>query len=133
MPTALPKLRQGDVVRVEVSDSNGNKKIRPAIVLTDPEGILPDSVCTVVAVSSKVPPDGVPLNQVELPWARPPRSSHSGLVKPSVAICNWIVNVKLSEVIEKMGFIPSKIMLSIIQQAGFPKEGKKKGGVQGSP
>jgi hypothetical protein len=56
----------------------------------------------------------LPSVSIELPYSR--ANCKTGLNKPSIAKCDWIVQVFEANVIKRMGFIPSSHLLSIIEE-----------------
>lgn len=104
--------KQGDVVRVRVTDPRGNVKVRPVVILTSTSEIILDSPLVAVAVTSSFAAP-TPKNMVELPWARPPIRTATGLVKRSAAVCDWLVTIKQSDIVETMGFVPTSKLLDV--------------------
>ena len=60
-------LELGRIVWAEVPDPNGNRKLRPGVIVTATSQISDEVPIQIVAVTSRVP-DPVPDNQVLLPW-----------------------------------------------------------------
>lgn len=104
----------GSIVVVgQLRDPQGvNPKDRRCIVITpDADRIGSDGTIRVVAISSLVP-DPLPADLVPLPWQLPYHPV-TGLFKPSVAVCGWIVPIEPSRVVAQRGKVPGKVMLKI--------------------
>ena len=109
----LDKLRQGAIVWAEVSH-RGTKKKRPLVVITGTEEIVMDGeICAVTITTTYVDPP--PDTHIELPWFRE-RHGMTGLSRRSAAVCNWLVSLRLGDVIEVKGQVPSRILLDIINR-----------------
>lgn len=57
----------------------------------------------------------LPATSVSLTWHRQGRGQ-TGLNKPSVAVCTWIVTATPADIILKRGSIPSRDLVTILQQ-----------------
>jgi mRNA-degrading endonuclease toxin of MazEF toxin-antitoxin module len=103
---------RGRMVWVEVPDpQGGNPKCRPAIILTPTDEIKQDGDIVIVAVSTQV--DAAPAaTVVNLPWHRDGHPK-TGLKAPSVAVCNWVQQVKLTSIRDCAGIVPGKQLLEI--------------------
>ena len=62
----IKQLVTGRVVWAEIADANGNRKERPAVIITPSAGVLVGASLEVVAVTSQVP-SPLPLDHVLLP------------------------------------------------------------------
>lgn len=107
-------LKQGDIVWVYVHDEHGrNPKGRPVVILTSTDEIDTNTVLTGCAVTSYF---GTPLpsHAVSLPWYS---RGHpvTGLRKPSIAHCNWLVTFGISDVENKKGRVPTKTIYDIMR------------------
>jgi mRNA-degrading endonuclease toxin of MazEF toxin-antitoxin module len=109
----VPSLQQGSVIWVTVADRRGkNPKRRPAIVVTPGNPIAIDSKVTVVMATGTFDAN-LPKNQVNLPWANQGRCV-TGLNKPCVAICDWLLTIDLAATEFKIGGVVSPLVLQDI-------------------
>jgi mRNA-degrading endonuclease toxin of MazEF toxin-antitoxin module len=98
---------------VNLPDPQGrNPKNRPVVIITPTEEISVDDVIVAVAITGRIEKP-LPKICVRLPWHRGghPRT---GLSKPSVARCDWLVAIRAENVIEKLGVVPPKQLQQII-------------------
>jgi mRNA-degrading endonuclease toxin of MazEF toxin-antitoxin module len=98
----------------DVLDHNGqNPTTRPIIVVTPDVEIAEGGDLFGVAVSGTFP-DPLPADAVKLPWHRHghPRT---GLDKPAVAVCGWIVPIDPARIVRPKGFVPSKQIREIAE------------------
>jgi len=106
-------LRQGAVIVAWVSDPQGqNPKARPLVVLTPTKEIEASNLIVAVAVTGQF---GDPLgpDEVALPY-HPGGRAGTGLRKPCVAKCSWLVRIQPADVKERKGFIPSERLVAIL-------------------
>lgn len=105
---------RGTILLVEqVLDPNGtNPKTRPILLVADfYEG---DDLIDGVAVSSTFD-EPLPVTQVELPFSRS-RTCRTGLDRPSVAVCDWPVTATPDDIVKRIGAVPAKELLDILQR-----------------
>ncbi|MBN2022496.1 MAG: type II toxin-antitoxin system PemK/MazF family toxin [Pirellulales bacterium] len=110
----MEQYTKGDVVQILTVDPNGlNEKKRPAVVLSDTFELEAEDAFLVVAVSGQF---REPLSDdyVLLPWARGGRTK-SGLTKPCVAKCRWLVRVTRKDVFDKLGHLPDLVTCDIMR------------------
>jgi hypothetical protein len=91
----------------DVLDPDGqNPKTRPIVVVTPDVEIAEGGGLFGVAVTGTFP-DPLPADAVELPWHRQghPRT---GLNKPAVAVCGWIVPIDSILIVKSKGFVPAR-------------------------
>ncbi len=108
------QLEQGALVQARVPCPRGKTKKRPVIILTRTQEIVFDEPLVAVAVTTTFP-DPAPDTHVELPW-HPQRHPATQLCRRSAAVCNWLVPLRPSEIIEVRGYVPSKWLLTIIER-----------------
>jgi mRNA-degrading endonuclease toxin of MazEF toxin-antitoxin module len=102
-----------NIVSVAVSDPAGrNRKIRPVAIVSDPQSDGEDIVG--VAISTRVE-DPCPGHHVPLPWTRQGHPK-TGLNKPNVAKCDWLVQFSINEIQNKLGTAPGVRLLAVTQQ-----------------
>jgi mRNA-degrading endonuclease toxin of MazEF toxin-antitoxin module len=109
----VAKLRQGHIVWVEIHDqAKRNKKRRPAVVLTATGDLSPSRPLVVVAATTRFER---PLReeQIELPWSRT-RHPVTGLYRPCVVVCDWLVPIYQSQIINIGGVVPNHILEQIV-------------------
>ncbi len=111
-PSDHERLRYGHIVLAPVFDGHGNTKNRPVVIVTPTAAIGSDRPLRAVCVSTQVE-HPLPDDHVALPWSLP-RHPRTGLNKPNVAKCNWVVSLPPSAVVEVKGWVPAKQMAEII-------------------
>jgi mRNA-degrading endonuclease toxin of MazEF toxin-antitoxin module len=98
----------------DVLDPHGrNPKTRPIIVVTPDDVILEGGDLFGVAVTGTFP-DPLPVDAVKLPWHRDGHPK-TGLDKPAVAACHWIVPIDPDRVVRPRGFVPAKQIWAIAE------------------
>jgi mRNA-degrading endonuclease toxin of MazEF toxin-antitoxin module len=104
-------LRYGQIVLAHVGDGHGNFKTRPVVIVTRTEEFEEDGLFEAVCISTHIE-DPLPPEHVKLPWHR---SGHprTGLDRPNVAKCNWVVEIDRSEVVKVLGDAPASRMIDI--------------------
>ncbi len=92
------KLQIGDVLLVEtVSDPTGqNLKTRPVVLVSDVEQLYG------VAVSTQF---DLPLQAHEVLLYDGKTRNRTGLSKPCVALCDWVVGFEVSQIVKKLGHV----------------------------
>jgi hypothetical protein len=60
-------LEMGRIVWAEIADAHGNRKLRPAVIVTPTANLESAQVIDVVAVTSRLS-DPLPPDQILLPW-----------------------------------------------------------------
>ncbi|MCC5830197.1 MAG: type II toxin-antitoxin system PemK/MazF family toxin [Phycisphaeraceae bacterium] len=105
-------LTQGSVIWATVSPPVGQPKQRPLVVITPDEEIRRDEPIVAVAISTSV--DSSDANVVALPWSQrqPPPT---GLRKRSFAVCNWLVELRPSDVVSIQGRINKSKLCEILE------------------
>jgi mRNA-degrading endonuclease toxin of MazEF toxin-antitoxin module len=105
---------RGRIIWAEVLDSQSrNRKRRPLVIITATDQIQPGVVFHAVAVSSQL--DEAPADvQVELPW-HPNRHPRTLLTERCAAVCSWIVQLNLADVLEYAGTVPGKYLTRILE------------------
>lgn len=90
----------------------GNTKLRPIVIVTDTSEIVLDAEIVGVAITTTYPqpPDR---RHVELPWARH-RHPATGLARRSAAVCDWLVKLRPSQVLEIKGYVPQLALLEVL-------------------
>jgi len=109
------RLSQGRVVEIAITDPCGrNRKLRPAVVLTDTDQIPEDEdgEFVVAAITTKFT---IPLEPdwIRLPWSADGKAK-SGLREPSVVKCRWLRKVTRKDIVSYRGWLPSTLMLEIM-------------------
>jgi mRNA-degrading endonuclease toxin of MazEF toxin-antitoxin module len=91
----------------------GQCKKRPAVVISDsyPDG----SFFVAVGTTQRTLP--LPDHQVDLPWSRPSHPK-TKLHTPTAIDCRWIEKLDPGAVEEVGGFVPDRILVQIIENAG---------------
>jgi len=114
MPESRGQLAQGSLVWADVADGRGHIKRRPLVIVTETSEIVLDGPVVGVAVTTTYP-EPPPREFVELPWDRR-RHPATRLVRRSAAVCNWLVELTPSQVVEVRGYVPTKVLLQIIER-----------------
>lgn len=107
------EIQQGSIVRALVPDPRGfNSKERPVLIITATDEILLDNVILGLAITTSFG-DPIPDNMIPIPWASkgPVRT---GLRKRSAVVCNWAVELQISNVISLEGFLPLEDLQKVI-------------------
>ena len=109
----MHRLRQGQVVNVEIADPRGqNKKLRPVVILTATHEISDEGNLVVAAISTKLA-DPLPADWISVPWSRDGHAG-SGLTEPSVVKCHWLVRVTTADVVSVRGYLRDTDMQNIM-------------------
>ena len=113
-------LQQGSIVRALIPDAQGrNPKNRRTVLVTSTEEIASASLVVVAAITGTF---DRPLSekQIELPWTN---LGHpvTGLTKPSVVVCDWLVKVPICDVRATGHRCPKSILEQILNQIPRPK------------
>lgn len=100
-------LQQGSVIRALVPDPRGqNPKWRPLVVLTPTAEI--ENAETIVAVAiTGVYSDPLASDEVPLPY-HPQGKARTGLRKPCVAKCSWLVTILKTNILDVRGFLSNE-------------------------
>lgn len=112
MSAYLSEIRYGRIVWATLRDPRGDRKRRPAIVLTPDGEISPNKPLGLMAVTTTYR-DPVGPDEVELPWNRDPRRVSTGLARRSAAIVTWLDSAYAVEIDAVIGTVPSSIMTEI--------------------
>src|SRR5579872_1907494 len=105
---AMPSAVQfGQIVWAEMSDANGIRKLRPAVVITPSNQIVPNGPLEVVAITSRLP-QPLPDDHVLLPWHQQghPRT---GLNRRCAAVCTWRARIVASDIQAVAGIVPGQV------------------------
>jgi hypothetical protein len=102
-PTRLPQL--GSVVWAELEDTNGFRKVRPAVVVTATADIAAGKQLRVVAITTRLPTP-LPDDHVLLPWDRQGKA-RSGLRRRCAAVAGWQAVIPVGDVQEVVGILPA--------------------------
>jgi hypothetical protein len=106
------RLAAGRIVWAEVADANGIRKLRPAVIVTPTERLIPGGPFDVVAVTSRLT-DPLPDNHVLLPW-HPRGHPRTGLNRRCAAVCTWLAQLVDSDIQDVAGLVPTPVMRSIL-------------------
>lgn len=109
----MQKIKRGEIFFATYPDPNGqNQKHRPTLVISESSS---EGVLTCVAISHTLP-NPLTDNLVLVPYANS-GPCVTGLKQRSAAVCNWIVEVKVSDADPPCGVLPAKYLLQVIQKA----------------
>jgi mRNA-degrading endonuclease toxin of MazEF toxin-antitoxin module len=114
-------LKQGSVVRANVVDpQGGNAKIRSLVIVTATDEIDASGPFVAVAITGKFS-DPLASDEAPLPY-HPAGKASSGLRKPSVAKCSWLVGLQLADVVDVKGYLSNDRVSAILECiAALPK------------
>jgi len=102
----------GQIVRAELADANGVRKLRPAVVVTPGDRITAAGQLDVIAVTSQLP-QPLPADHVLLPW-HPRGHPRTGLNRKCAAVCGWIARIAASDIQGVAGLVPGPILLDMM-------------------
>jgi len=106
-------LKQGSIISARVSDlQGGNPKTRPVVVVTPTSEISPQGLFVGVAITGTFS-DPLADDEVALPF-HPAGTASSGLRKPCVAKCSWMVPLRVTDVIDQKGFLTTERLAAIL-------------------
>lgn len=113
----MPILCQGSIVWARVSDPRGgNEKERPIVIISSMHDIEHhNDVVAVAASTSSALQDPIPENCVSLPY-HPQGNTRTKLRRPTVAVCNWLLVVPKSAILEVAGIVPPHVLATIIEK-----------------
>lgn len=104
----------GQIVWVEIADLNGNRKSRPAVIVTDDDRLQSSGVIDVVAITSFVP-SPLPDDYVLLPW-HAQNHPKTGLNRKSAAVCTWQARISADDIQNVIGKLSGQILLEIMKR-----------------
>jgi hypothetical protein len=108
-------IKQGSIIRALVVDPRGqNPKLRPLVVTTASDEISKERPLVAVAITGALS-NPIADDEIRLPF-HPRGEASTGLRKPSVAKCSWLVKLQLDAVVEAKGFIPTKVLIQILEK-----------------
>jgi len=107
-------LQFGRLVWAEIADANGIPKLRPAVIVTPSDRIMPAAPLDVIAVTSRVP-EPLPHDHVLLPW-HAQGHPRTGLNRRCAAVCTWVVRIRHVDIREVAGVVPGAVMLEILSK-----------------
>jgi mRNA-degrading endonuclease toxin of MazEF toxin-antitoxin module len=133
-PTRLPQL--GSVVWAELADANGNRKVRPAVVVTPTADIVAGRPLRVVAVTTRLSTP-LPNDHVLLPWD-PRGRARSGLRRRCAAVATWQAEIVVGDVRQVVGHLPPAVIGELLAKiaASLPppaEDGSPAAGATASP
>ena len=102
------RLQLGSVVWAELEDSNGFRKIRPAVVLSATADIAAGRPVHMVAITTRLA-SPLPEDYVMLPWHREGKV-RSGLRRPCAAVATWQAEIKAGDVQQVVGILPPAVI-----------------------
>jgi mRNA-degrading endonuclease toxin of MazEF toxin-antitoxin module len=105
-PSRLPQL--GSVVWAELADAHGNRKVRPAVVVTPTADIVAERPLRVVAVTTRLSTP-LPDDHVLLPWD-PQGRARSGLRRRCAAVASWQAEIPVGDVRQVVGHLPPAVI-----------------------
>jgi hypothetical protein len=92
----IEPLEAGRIVWAEIADANGNRKLRPAVIVTPTANLASAEGIDVVAVTSRLS-DPLPPDHVLLPW-HPNRHARTRLNRACAAVCSWIARIRRDDI-----------------------------------
>jgi mRNA-degrading endonuclease toxin of MazEF toxin-antitoxin module len=110
-------LKQGSIVQATVGDPQGqNAKLRPLVIVSPTADLATAEEVFAVAITGRFaePLQG---DEVRLPF-HPGGQAKSGLRKPSIAKCSWLVTLRPEGVAKQSGFLNAETMTEILRKVG---------------
>lgn len=105
-------LQIGRIVWAEVADQNGIRKQRPAIIVSSTADADTSGTLKIVAITSRVPAT-LPDDHVLLPW-HSQGHPRTGLNRRSAAVCSWLSEIAVSDILDVSGMVPGPELLAIL-------------------
>lgn len=105
-------LEAGRIVWAEIADASGNRKLRPAVIVTPTDRITSEGPLDVVAVTSRLC-EPMPTHHVLLPW-HPTGQTRTRLNRRCVAVCTWVARINRGDIGELGGVVPGQVLLEIL-------------------
>jgi len=108
-------LQQGRIIWANVPRPDGSPgKPRTAVIITATEEIKDTDPFVVVAITSTFQE---PLRdaEVRLPF-HPQGAGRIGLKRPTVAVCDWLIELTKEHVLQEVGSLPTPVMIEIVEK-----------------
>jgi len=108
-------LQQGRIVWANVPRPDGSHgKPRTAAIITATEEIMDTDPFVVVAISSTF---HEPLRdpEVRLPF-HSRGEGRIGLKRPTVAVCDWLIELRKAQVLQEVGSLPTRVVIEIVEK-----------------
>jgi mRNA-degrading endonuclease toxin of MazEF toxin-antitoxin module len=112
----------GRIVWADVADPNGHRKLRPAVIVSPTDDILPSQPIDVVAVTSRLE-DPLPEDQVALPW-HAQGHPRTGLNRRCAAVCSWLAQISEADIKDVAGIVPATQMKAILTKIKLASGGR---------
>jgi mRNA-degrading endonuclease toxin of MazEF toxin-antitoxin module len=114
-PGARP-LYQGRILEATVPDRRGgNHKRRPLVIITPTEDIEPGKPFQVVCLSTKIT-EYPSIYNVFIPGPRPGKKAITLISQDCVAVCEWVLSIKESDIAGLLGPLPPRYLLQVLQK-----------------
>ena len=105
----MASIVQGSIVWARMNDPRGsNSKFRPGVVLN--ADVIPGAPLTVAAITTAFT-EPLAGNLVELPC-----DHTTGLTRRSAVVCDWLAQVRETDIDSVAGTVPPTLMLAIIRR-----------------
>lgn len=114
MDAAPGQPAQGSIVWADVADPRGQVKRRPLVIVTASDELILDAplVCAAITTTFPEPP---PRAYVELPWYSRGHPA-TRLRRRSAVACHWLVPLKPSDIVETKGYVPTRVLIEILER-----------------
>jgi mRNA-degrading endonuclease toxin of MazEF toxin-antitoxin module len=110
-------LQQGSIVQAKISDPQGrNTKLRPLVIVTPRTDFPTAKELFAVAITGRFA-DPLQADEVKLPY-HPGGLANSGLRKPCIAKCSWLVTLRPQDIVKQSGFLSANTLLEILRKLG---------------
>jgi hypothetical protein len=110
MPDALCL---GRIVWAEISDSRGNRKLRPAVIVTPTKDLKTGGTIDILAVTTQVPDP--PQNEfVVLPW-HPQGHVRTKLRRKCAVVTTWKATISVNDIHDTAGVLPTATIGRIVE------------------
>ena len=108
-------LQQGRIVWANVPKPDGSPgKPRTTVIITATEEINDTDPFVVVAVTSSFL-EPLRDSEVRLPF-HPQGGGRIGLNRPTVAVCDWLTELRKPQVLQEVGSLPTAVTVEIVEK-----------------
>src|SRR5205823_6089400 len=127
----LPQL--GSVIWADLKDTNGFRKVRPAVIVTTSAEIAAGRPIRVLAITMRLP-SPLPDDHVVLPWDRQGKA-RSGLRRKCAAVTSWQAEILAGDVHQVVGILPPAVIEELLAKvsAAIPPPTAAEGAPPGGP
>lgn len=110
------KLHQGRIVWAWMQEPQGRNRKRRTGVIVTPSDEITDTGPFVVAAITSTFNEPTADDEIKLPWNRDPLKVRTGLTKPVVVKCTWLVSIQARDIEAVAGVVPPDKLKRILEQ-----------------